>query len=756
MIGFFLYLFYPILLHPNSYLFGNTGDGLKNYFTFTYYIQNNHSWTNFEGMNYPFGESIFYTDGHPLLAVIIKSIGYIVPSIKFYGVGILNLLLLGSLLLTVVFLYKIIRHFSIHPTIALFGAFAITLLSPQNGRLSGHYALAYSCAIPMIIYFVILYSEKVNCLKNGLIIGLICLVFFMTHAYLGIICSGLVVLTAMMLFIKQLIKKEKYQHSMWLFLSGILPLLLFYSSVKLTDIHVGRTTNPWGIYDNHAELSTIFIPYITKNMIHVFPFLKGINQPWEGRAYIGLGTIILIISLLIRFIYLKLTPKKSHQKFIPTSFNFLLISSVVLLLFALFIPFRFGHDELLEKFAIVKQFRAIGRFTWPFYFVTTLLFVIVGGKLYSHFIGIQKIKKAYFIGFIFPFLLFFEGHDPFVEKAMMLSKNENLLSKDNEKVTALFSTIQKQQYQAILTLPFYSFGSDNLGINGTDKLYKWSFIAAQQLQLPLLESYLTRISIGEGKKSMQLLASDFYEKEIQKHLPSKKPFLVLYTHDQLSKKAYNIYKKCRLLVKGKEFDLLAIVYADFFENTAKKEWNRFQQLKSKLIEKNGFLVSDTNAYFNFIGFSDTNTPFLNSKREYFRAKPNDYNVIAKIDGTQLSLHHSYTISCWMYNAGPNQGQDCTQGDFYIESIDQNGKRSWLEQHTFPTESHEINGKWTYISIELQHENPTLSYDIMLLTNKKYGRHLRIDDVLIQDANLNVYKEIGSKLLFKNNHRIQLK
>lgn len=755
MIGFFLYLFYPILLHPNSYLFGNTGDGLKNYFTFTYFIQNNYSWTNFEGMNYPFGESIFYTDGHPLLGVIIKAIGYIFPSITFYGVGILNLLLLGSLIVTVLFLYKIIRHFSIHPTIALLGAFAITLLSPQNGRLSGHYALAYSCAIPMIIYFAILYSEKINCLKNGLIIGILCFVFFETHAYLGIICSGLVVLTAMMLFIKQLIKKEKYQHSMWLFLSGVLPILLFYSSVKLTDIHVGRTTNPWGIYDNHAELSTIFIPFITKNMIHVFPFLKGINQPWEGRAYIGLGTILLFVSLLIRFFYLKLTCKKSHQKFIPTSFNFLLISSIVLLLFALFIPFRFGFDDLLEKFEILKQFRAIGRFTWPFYFIATLLFIIVGGKLYAHFVGMQKLKTAYFIGFIFPFLLFFEGHDPFVEKARMLSKNENLFSKDNQAVTALFSTIQKEQYQAILTLPFYSFGSDNLGINGTDKLYKWSFIASQQLQLPLFESYLTRISIGESKKSMQLLASDFYVKEIQKHLTSKKPFLVLYTHDQLSKKAYNIYKKCRLLVKGKAFDLLAIEYDDLIENSSNNEWNRFQQLKRNLIEKKGFLVSDTSSYFKFIGFSNTNTPFLNAKKNYYRAKPNDYNVITKINGTDLLLHHTYTVSCWMYNDGPNQGQDCTQGDLFIESIDQHGKRSWLAQHTYPTESHEINGKWTYVSIELKHEDPTLSYEIVLLTNKKYGRHVRIDDVFIQDSKLTVYKEISPKLLFKNNHRIQL-
>jgi hypothetical protein len=232
---------------------------------------------------------------------------------------------------------------------------------------------------------------------------------------------------------------------------------------------------------------------------------------------------------------------------------------------------------------------------------------------------------------------------------------------------------------------------------------------------------------------MQLLASDFYEKEIQKHFTSKKPILVLYTHDQLSEKEYKIYKKCRLLVKGKAFDLLTLDYDDLVENSAKKEWKRFQQLKDNYVEKNGFLVSDTSAYFKFIGFSDPNTPFLNAKRNYFRAKPNDYNVLAKINGAQ----------------------DCTQGDFYIESIDKNGTRTWLPQHVFPTESHEINGKWTYISIELQHKDPTLSYEIMLLTNKKYGRHVRIDDLFIQDANLNVYKEIGPNLLFKNNHRIHL-
>ncbi|MCE2744019.1 MAG: hypothetical protein LW701_10705, partial [Fluviicola sp.] len=35
-------------LHPNEHLFSSSGDGLKNYYTYSYYISKNTSWINFE------------------------------------------------------------------------------------------------------------------------------------------------------------------------------------------------------------------------------------------------------------------------------------------------------------------------------------------------------------------------------------------------------------------------------------------------------------------------------------------------------------------------------------------------------------------------------------------------------------------------------------------------------------------------------------------------------------------------------------
>ena len=55
-----------IIFDPNNHLFSVDGDGIKNYFTYAYQIKHNHSFINFEGMNYPYGEHFLYTDCHPV------------------------------------------------------------------------------------------------------------------------------------------------------------------------------------------------------------------------------------------------------------------------------------------------------------------------------------------------------------------------------------------------------------------------------------------------------------------------------------------------------------------------------------------------------------------------------------------------------------------------------------------------------------------------------------------------------------------
>ena len=105
-----------------------------------------------------------------------------------------------------------------------------------------------------------------------------------------------------------------------------------------------------------------------------FSVFRNVTQIWEGWAYIGLSSILAIIF------YFSLLIQKwvNHKKF---SFNqqwienkhlqYAIIASILLLIFSMAYPFKL-YKPSLDWFSVLKQFRAVGRFAWVFYFVITI------------------------------------------------------------------------------------------------------------------------------------------------------------------------------------------------------------------------------------------------------------------------------------------------------------------------------------------------------------------------------------------------
>jgi len=124
----FLNIFYSkILYSPNDYMFSNSGDGLKNYFSFKYHIDNDSTYMNSNAMNYPYGELITFMDGQPVVTNTIKAISSIFPKITNYSVGIINFMMIISFLFCGIFLYLIFQIYKINPMFSAVAAAAIAL-----------------------------------------------------------------------------------------------------------------------------------------------------------------------------------------------------------------------------------------------------------------------------------------------------------------------------------------------------------------------------------------------------------------------------------------------------------------------------------------------------------------------------------------------------------------------------------------------------------------------------------------------------
>ncbi|MCK4992395.1 MAG: hypothetical protein KAS29_17980, partial [Bacteroidales bacterium] len=136
-------LFGKVIVHPDSYLFSTSGDAVKSYYNFSYYLKFD-SGIDHNGINYPYGDHLQYINSHPLYLQVIKFMDRFIYPLNDHGIGILNLSMIFSLLLALPFIYLVLRKFSLPSWYAAVVSLIILFLSPQVDRLGGHFEMVYA------------------------------------------------------------------------------------------------------------------------------------------------------------------------------------------------------------------------------------------------------------------------------------------------------------------------------------------------------------------------------------------------------------------------------------------------------------------------------------------------------------------------------------------------------------------------------------------------------------------------------------
>lgn len=765
----FLMMFYgDVILKPNNYLFSQSGDAIKNYFTYASHIKEA-SVVNSTMMNYPYGESFMFLDCQPLLTVIVQWLSGPFPFMLNYTVGIINFLMIFSFVLSAIFLYLLFNQLNVNKYLSVAGAISIAVLAPQIFRTTGHLALSYSFFIPLTWYLFIKFSKSRYKLKWSLLILINNLGWFFIHAYLGMIVSSFILLCFIFDFV--FFERNRYRKfSQWLYISlqTFLPIIFFWLFISVTDKHVGRTDNPFGFLEYTATFYSVFTPNHPP-LRHYFENIS-IDQAWEGWAYIGAGTIFTIVLFIINRI-IRLFKKKSFaddssllksQFIIPALF-----SSLVLLLLAMGYPFKWHMEFLLDWFPVLKSFRGIGRFAWVFYYVITV------SSVYFFFLIYESNKKHVvflLLALILPLSYIWEGIPYHKEMGSNLNQYPNLFDKTQlpASITTGLQYAEKSKYQAIIPLPYYHIGSENYTKSATDKIYKLSMILSYHSEIPLMSNYSTNTSIPESKNLIQLLSPGFYPKVVINDIKSDKSFLIIYSNEELTVYEQAILDKGTKIYSDNDYSLYSITKDELFRNTSAEEIRNFEQLRNRLTDVNGFLITvsdsmasiaDTNAAISYNSFEDSPQELSYRGKGAYYGEMKNYNLITNIELSKLKKDRDYVISYWMYNEGGDYGQDVLNSLTFLEVKYPTGNQEWLSI-TNPARSVVINGSWSLVEMDFKLPENASSVSVLLKGNDASVKKIYIDDILIRAKDTDVYKimkeENGSITeLFKNNHRISL-
>ena len=745
----FLFSFYgKFLISPNSYLIGTKGDAMKNYYTYQYLIKNNKGITEFDGMNFPYSENFMYTDCHPVQAAVLKVANSYFPILSDYTIGMLNLFMIIALLITALIIFFIFIELKVNTWLSILSAIGITVLSPQIFRFSGHWALSYSFAIPLIIYLLLCF-EKRKSMKYLVYIFLTILFLFFTHGYLGMIAS-LVVLSfvGVDVFYSFVNKRFKFNFKSHfkLFLAGSLPILGFFIFIKVSDSHEGRTTNPWGIYEHHAEFENVFLPFLQLNdyLSELISFKP--SQPWEGMSYIG---IVAIIGLLL-FVF-RVRKNQILNTFDNSFLGKLLIGAFVVLCVSILIPFDLW-EKLIEKVSLIKQFRAIGRFAWVFYFVANIVAIYANNLLLIRLKEKGKSRLVIMLTGLLPLIMVVEGlrYHSYLSSISKAEVNVFDLNQTDKEFQFNISSIDKEEYQAIIMLPYFYVGSDNYGKQSNDGLSRLGFMFSYHLNLPMFNSYLTRTSIEESKNIIQLMSSNFYPKAIEKDINNDKPFLIVCHNEILSVNEKLLIKRSNKLSDNDDYSIYEITKKDLFYNSAADEIEAYDLVKDSLRFKDEFLVSDSLKYFQYVNFKSAEDSVL-IQGDCYENLQSVYSKLLEVNGRELAQGQTYIARFWMYNGGKDNGQDAFNGMAFFEK-DSSGEKEWIFPITSMQSTQEINGDWNLVEVKLTNVDTNTNYQLLLKGDDRSKLSYYIDDILFYHEDLTIYQE-REDYLFKNGHRI---
>lgn len=648
-------LYGDIITNPNSYIFNSYGDGIKNYYTADYYI--NHDTLSFQtkGLHYPFSELIVYTDNQPLISIVLKSLSVYLPSIKDNVIGIFNLLMVLSIIVSSYFIFKLSRKFGLPIYYSIIVSIIISFLSPQVERFTGHYGLSYSFFVPMVWYLLIRLKEQSYSIKHYLIIDLVLLVFAFIHPYYLLIGSIFMLVFGFVDFIYN--KTFAIKNSIIHFICSVLPIILVQVIISSIDNIDDRPTNPWGILNYVATFEGLFLPVYSPllDFWNMLVNVRGTNI--ESRNYVGvLGTVTLVLITVKAIKYLIRKKYKFILKpILPNALRTSLMTAFLLLLFAMAVPFRIGFEFLLDMVPAIKQFRALGRFAWVFYYVFTIYsafyfyLIFRKWKIQSRYISAKVLVSTLMLIWMF-------------ETYINNSHNINLIAHkniDKYKDGSFIDSLQKHGYaidsfQSVLPLPGYFIGSEVIASDLNDLTSFKSMAISARARLPINSVMLSRTSFYQTLISAQLFSDSLNDKsEILKLLGSKK---LLVIKDKLDKQYYFIESKSKYLFSDENLHYFVLNAQDLNtstyhidgnelvvdkEGTVKYNNSFVVYQKSKVIDESSQIIydkknnTDSILYFNYL-IKASNKEHL--PRLYLKEYDEKLNLIKKTEfkPTELS------------------------------------------------------------------------------------------------------------------------
>ena len=732
----------------NRVCFANGGDGMQSYINMDYHIRVDSSYMRCNSMNYPYGEHVFFTNNQPLISNTIKFISQNIIDISDYTLGILNFTMLFCLVIAPLILYLILTGVGVGSILAILASLGITYLSPQIDRFGGHFNLCYVCVIPLMIYLVMQFFKKPGFLLTGLIF-LTAMAAALTHFYFyGFLAALLLFFYGAYLSGKDQIFSKKYMWAVHLFIQLILPFLIL-QAFYITDHVTDRPAFPWGFLYYRAYPQSIFLPFNKPYGLFLHQLFNTNFIDWEGFAFVGTvattGMIVFLVRSCIKIF--KGRYREIGRVTSNTQLNILFWASLLLLLYSFGLPFILGLEWLIDLIGPVRQMRGIARFSWLFYYVMNIVTIY---WLWEEWKKPSRKHWALLLIVLAMLVLFYDAWYQVRNRGKSLENNIPALVDRNltEPENLWIKRHDLSRYQALIPMPYYHIGSENIWIDGGCDIVPASFIAIKNSGLPGLGVMLSRTSISQTVENVSLMLGPSSTALHLDRFPSGKPFLLMAARcDLLSEHEIQMIGRSRWIDSTGNFDLYEMpfqAFQDISDSIARAVANEYSTLR--LFDHKGYQSTDSILNFRFRNFDSISNPAAFEGTGCYQGNAKEKNEIfsGKIPNGDTTL--TYVLSFWMNNV---------RSDLFARTVviltetDTSGNIVFNE--TYPAYKHftMVEENWVLVRLKFRLKSPDNRFSASVQNTILRKKPIQIDNLLIAPRDEKIYFEFSHGLSRNN-------
>ncbi len=540
---FFCLVYKKILEHPNQFLVAG-GDGMKNYYTFMYHVAHDSSAMVFEGMNYPFGENIVFTDNQPLLANAVRWVSGMAPAIRCYLPAVHNLALLAGLILGAFGFYLCLRKRRVATGFALVATLGLMLMHPQADRIHGHFAMFYP-VLPWLFLIWLTILEKGLRWQYDVVVGALILLSGLLHMYFFITGAMLSVLAIALMWLWSPLRPSAVALVRSMAIQVVVPFAVLYSVTSFFHPATDRPADPWGFFSYHSYWEGLFFSYRLPLYKLIHQYIIPIRDfDVEGKYYLGILAVVFLLWQMIRglktvgsALWSRLRHRLPGVISWPEANERILWGIAILsALISFGYPFTIsGLEGLLEYTGPFRQFRSIGRVAWITFYAVNLL-AIPGLYLWWKQLG-EGPKKS-ILYYALPGIALVEGAMFYAEKPIQQTELPAYYCTDAfEKLP-----VEAGDYQALLPDPYFSVGSEGFAWWEQGQNVNQNFMLSYRLALPTLGTNLSRTSHKEAFLLNELVCKPYRVPEVIRLIASRdtRPLLVVETKGEVHE------HRCRL------------------------------------------------------------------------------------------------------------------------------------------------------------------------------------------------------------------